>query len=253
MDGAYAKGDKYLRLHYCSRYKSGELLVYDIELFENTPVWRLAKAVYEQDTETIFCETQRNQQFVHFKDTLYGMTLLKWAVFNRRFFSAKELLKAGADPNMPALYNNFAPIVDAASDDSTSNFFSLLLAHGGNVNFKLNLPSGGEYTVFEAAAAASLENTKIAINAGADVNYSSDGIHTAFSSAVVAGTIETVEYLISKGCRFKGPIEVVDRDTTYAIDAIKRADYRPGTKDYETAQRVLKFLRENGADSFVVD
>jgi hypothetical protein len=124
-----------------------------------------------------------------------------------------------------------------------------MLNFGGDINYKTDSTVGYVYTPLKAAAGASTRNTKLLVEAGADINYSADNIHSAFSSAVISGSLETVEYLISKGCQYDGPIEIAFDDTIYAIDVLKRRYSTASKKDYELMHQILVFLRENGADS----
>jgi hypothetical protein len=81
-DGTFATGDMYKRFQYSgSFWRKDKLTVHDIELYKNTPAWKMAKAVYEQDTTTIIQEADRDKDLVSFKDPKYGRTLLNWAVF----------------------------------------------------------------------------------------------------------------------------------------------------------------------------
>lgn len=221
----------------------------DIELFKDSPVWRIAKAVYEQDTQRIFEECKRNLKLIDYREPKYGMTLLYWSIYNKRYYAARCLLIAGADPNLPD-NKNIPPIVDAAFNEQTSVYLRLLLKYGANPNYRIQLSKKELYPVICLAAGTNLENTKVLVDAGADINDTSDGISSAFGSAV-GHDIFIAEYLLNKGANFDRPIFILDGDTTYAIDAIKKAPYMSDSESVGAAQRVLKFLREHGADSSI--
>lgn len=221
----------------------------DIELFKDSPVWRIAKAVYEQDTQKIFEECKRNLKLIDYREPKYGLTLLYWSIYNKRYYSARCLLIAGADPNLPDK-KNIPPIVDAAFNEYTSVYLRLLLTYGANPNYRIQLSKKELYPVICIAAGTNLENTKILVEAGADINYTSDGLSSALGNAV-RQDIVIAEYLLHKGANFERPIFTLDGETTYAIDAIKKAPYMTDSQSNVVAQRVLKFLREHGADSSI--
>lgn len=240
--------DTYTRYTYHSAIiPRGLLRGNDIELFINTPVWRIAKAVYEQDTLRILEECNRNPKLIDYKESKYGMTLLNWSIYNYRYYAARCLLIAGADPNLPDR-KDIPPIVHAALNAQTPVYLHLLLSYGADPNYRIQLNKKELYPIICFAAGTNLENTKILVDAGADINNSNDSVSCAFGNAV-RHDILIAEYLLHKGANYKRPIFVLDGDTTYAIDAIKNAEYLSDSASYVVAQRVLKFLREHGADS----
>lgn len=249
QDPAYKNGDKYKKYRYTWTISKGrELLGWDIELYEHTPAWNLAKAVYEQDTIEIEKYCKSDKSLLSLKEKKWGITLLDWAVYNNRYFSAKKLLECGADPNIPDS-NNVTPFSRSASNKETSNYLKLLLKYRGNVNYIESLDSVSRFTPLRSAVTTNLENTKILVEAGADVNYTYDNINSALSSAIIYGTIDVVAYLLEKGANFKNPVLKSDDKFIYPLDALKNDNYKKGTKEYETWLKVLKFLREHGADS----
>lgn len=227
----------------------GELRGRDIELFQNTQAWQIAKAVYEQDTDRIYQHCQLGSAIVDYKEPKYGLTLLSWAIINKRFFAARTLLKCGANPNL-ANEKGISPIFYAATNEFSSDYLKLLLNHGADPNSKNQIDSNLFYPVICDAVSTNLENTKLLVDAGADINYTSDGILCAFSEAV-RYDIKIAEYLIRKGAIVNRPAYLRMSDTLYAIDMIKEAEYMSDSASYVVAQRVLKFLRERGADSAI--
>jgi uncharacterized protein len=249
QEPAYKNGDKYKKYRYTWTISRGrELRGWDIELYEHTPAWDLAKAVYEQDTTEIEELCKNDNKLVSIREPRFGMTLLSWAVVNSRYYSAIALLKCNADPNAKES-NNVTPFSRSTGNKETSNYLKLLLKYGGNVNYIQKLDSINTFTALEQAAATNFENTKILVEAGADINYSDDSITSALSQAVIYGTIDVVAYLLEKGANFKNPVLKSDDKFIYPLDALKNDNYKKGTKEYETWLSVLKFLREHGADS----
>ncbi len=240
--------DTYRRYEYSSlSLQVGELRGRDIELFRNTPVWQIAKAVYEQDTVRIYQYCQFGSAKVNFKEPKYGLTLLSWAIINKRFFAARTLLTCGANPHLSDK-NGISPIFYAATNEYSSEYLKLLLRYGADPNSKNQIDSNLFFPVICDAVATNIKNTEILVEAGADINYTSDGVLCAFSEAV-RYDINIAEYLIRKGAIVNRPAYVRISDTLYAIDMIKEAEYMSDSASYVVAQRVLKFLREHGADS----
>jgi len=259
-DATVKNGDKYKRYMYwwTPVLNRDDLLVFDIELFKNTPAWKLAKAVYEQDTQGIARICHENSSLTSVKDDIAGITLLQWAVFNYRYFSAKALLEGGADPNAH-LGVIGTPFMTAASKNETANYLKLFLKFGGNVNDTVQHMStdSGQHTYFivtplHKAATSNLESTKILVEAGANINVS-DSDNSILSWAVLHDNIQILYYLIQKGADFRTPAWIADHKVNYALDFIKDKKYIEGSEDYTTWQKVLKFLREHGADSTYQD
>ncbi|MCF8448562.1 MAG: ankyrin repeat domain-containing protein [Taibaiella sp.] len=245
---SYKNGEKYKKYNYTfafGRHKD-KLLGYDIELYKNTDAWGLAKAVFEQDTIKISDICRKKRHLLFNKENKWGMTLLAWSVFNNRYFSAKILLENGADPNAKTNTGD-TPFIDAASKETT-NYLKLLLKHGGKVNHVIIIDTIC-CTPLKIAASTSFQNSKILIDAGADVNFSCDSINTAISYAAFSNKIETIEYLIEKNANYKNPIYKFDDKVFYLLDFVKNMEFENGSREQEIKKRVLKFLREHGADS----
>lgn len=247
----FATGEKYIKFEYQNCFPcSDEFLGNNIELFKKTSAWKMAKAVYEQDTEEIERQHIKDTSLLRYQETKYGMTLLCWAVINDRYFSAKTLLKLGANPNIP-MFNDYTALNYSCDKETTSNYIRLLLQYGGDIRRK-NLGAYGEYyTLMKDAAATSLENVMFLEKAGLDISLDTNKIGGPFASALTSWNIEIAEYLISRGANYRRPILITETDTLFAIDVIKRTKFKTNSKSDSAAQRVLKLLREHGADSSI--
>lgn len=249
--GQYATGDKYILYEYQSKILwDGELLGNNIELFKKSPAWKMAIAVYEQDTLEIEKQHKLNSEAIYFQEQKYGMTLLCWAVINDRYFSAKTLLKLGSDPNRP-MYNDYTPVTYACEKETTTNYLRLLLLYNVDLYRKSRSISNYYVTLMEIAARTSLENVLVLENAGLYINYDTNHLRTPLSMALSNWHIEIAEYLIFKGADYRKPVYFNETDTLYPIDEIKDGGYKTNSRKDSAAQRVLKFLREHGADSSI--
>lgn len=251
-DLAVKNGDKYKLYTYwwTPVLNKGDLLGYDIEIFKETPVWKLAKAVYRQDTLAIIKICQKDTSLLSVKDDIVGITLLDWAVFNNRYFSAKALLEAGADPNVH-LGGIETPFMTAADKNETANYTRLLLKHGGNPNDTVQ-HKDFFVTPLHVAVSSNLESTKLLVEAGANVNIS-DSDNSIFSWAALHGNMNILLYLIQKGADYTQPVHITDGKPYFAIDRLKNEKFDEGSENDRLRDSLLRFLREHKADSTNTD
>lgn len=167
-------------------YAQNRLRGNDVHLFDG-PAFGLAKAVQLQSRLAIRMLAKKNPSLLLYKEPSYGMTLLYWAIWNAKRRSVDELLKLGADPNVTEFYSGESPLIEAASNEKTSFFVQLLLKHGANPNLMVTnpTPQTGSFSPLIAAASSSLENTRLLLQAGADINYRTRGGNSALTMAIV--------------------------------------------------------------------
>jgi ankyrin repeat protein len=216
----------------------------EIQLFKGTPVWQLAIAVYEQDTDKIKLIAVKDTGQLNFQEPKLKFTLLHWAIFNERYFSAKALLMAGANPNSVSADGD-TPFILAASYRETSEYLRLILPYVGNVNAEIP----GEtrwHTPLEAAARNRLESVKLLIEKGADVNHVSQSKSTALYAACL-NDIVIIHYLvIEQGADTKRPILVFNDGTRFfAYDFIKDMSFPKGSKEYKMKMEVIEQIKNN--------
>ena len=232
------------------KYKEQEIdnpiLGAHIELFKNTKAWELAKAVYEQDTNKILRIASHDTSLLSVTDSGRNMNLLDWAVYNYRYFSSQSLLKAGADPNFSLKKNT--PFIEAAGLKYSSVFLVLLLKYGGNVK----VPANANRTPLEVASRTGLENVKILIDAGADVNYVDTIKGTALMSACFSNNLDIVYYLISEcGADYRRPFfAVVGHPPTYMIEILKDTYIDKNTDKYRMRQKIIDYINEHDTTDY---
>ena len=74
------------------------------ELFKDTAVWELAKAVQKEDIEEIKRLVNQEKLNIDFQEEKFGNTLLILSVSNHQYTSFKTLLELGADPNIGTIH-----------------------------------------------------------------------------------------------------------------------------------------------------
>ena len=220
-----------------------QLTGYDIELFEGTEVWKLAKAVKKEDTAKIKYLIRSTN--INFPEHTYGMTLLQWAVFNKLFLSAKTLLESGADPNIRSNDGESALIL-GAYEFETSDYVKLLLKYGADVNAIADYKKSWHYTPLMSASSTRLESVKILVAAGANVNYETPSNNCAIVEAALAHKIYIVRYLmIDCHAEFKNPPGVTDN----LLSHFNGMSFRPDSPEYKIEMELLEYMKQQGVDS----
>lgn len=115
------------------------------------------------------------------------------AAFRGDLNKIKELLAAGADPNMPDK-KGLTPLM-LATQKKHKDIIEFLLSHNADVNAKLN---HGFTALFYPCMFGGADIAKILIDSGADVNAKEDG-NTPLMWASFRGHDDIVELLLDKG------------------------------------------------------
>lgn len=115
------------------------------------------------------------------------------ATFRGDLNKMKELLAAGADPNMPDK-KGLTPLM-LATQRRHKNIVEVLLSHGADINAKLDC---GFTALFYPCMFGDVELAKLLIDGGADVNAREDG-NTPLMWAAFRGHIKIIELLLENG------------------------------------------------------
>ena len=184
-----------------------------LNIYKDTPAWKLALAVKKQDTRKIEKLIKADPDLINYQDPKYGATLLLWAVGTERYSSAKTLLKCGADPNIPSKRNGSTyaktPLFLAAGyswvDSSAKKdpkYVKLLLNYGADPNWSV---TASENSFTEAGTTPLMNSilcgigkTEALVEAGADINHKTESGRTAATIALTRGgpnaTLGAMEY-----------------------------------------------------------
>ena len=195
----------------------GGYKIIDIRIYKDTPVWKLALAVKNQDTRGIERIIKKEPDLLNYQEPKYGVTLLLWAVGIERYKSAETLLKCGADPDIASTDNTTwggnTPLLVAArfswvdrSAKKDPKYVKLLLRYEADPNKTytgFNIPRTNSVTEIGASPlmqsiGCGIEKTKALVEAGADINYKTKSGRTAAIGALLNGgpnaTLEAMQY-----------------------------------------------------------
>lgn len=172
-----------LSLISCADKKDEKLTVKDIEIFKDTPVWNLAKALEKSNLRRAKEILSNNGSF-DYQDPTFGTTLLMRAILTENYKAVEFLLENGANPNIVAEIGGTA-LFDAISHswkDVTANedpsFVKIMLEYGADPNIPFCAPEAEE-TISPIQCGTSpvmhatqrgFEKVKLLVDAGARID-----------------------------------------------------------------------------------
>lgn len=195
-----------------NKIKNEKLGIKDIEIFENTPAWELAKAVDDENISKIVKLVNSNPALVNYQEPVFGMTLLIRAIGTEKYNSAECLLKCGADPNI-ASYIGLTTLLQASSFSwndifakKKTKFAKLLLDYNADPNIVYNSSEKYRKTnyisykksplMFSVGPGSNIEITKLLVEHGAMINYKTEVGETAAIKALSFKDVNAAYYLI---------------------------------------------------------
>ncbi len=236
----------------CERKSNSEIEFYTSEI-KNDSLSMFIEAVYFEDLNTVIELAKKNTNNKDYQEPKFGITPLIFAIKNKKYLSAKTLIKMGANPNKSG-FDGETPLTCCfhnTFDSETKNFIRYLVEHNADVN-KIESNKNVSKSLYEttplilAIGDNNLEMTKYLIDNGAEINKGAyEGEYLPISEALLIGNIEMVE-LILKQKNFIMPSvvykrinkigEKVNTDFCFAIYEIK-------TKS-KHEQKILKDIRD---------
>ena len=240
-----------------------KLLGNDYRLFQDTPVWDLAKAVRDANTSEIKRLVQSQKMDVDYQESKFGSTLLMLSVLNEQYNSAKALLENGADPNKHDTYTGISALICSAGiqnqDDDNTKFLKLMLLHGGNPNDEETGDRGkGNSTrktpLLEACAdviqdVTPIEKVKLLVDAGADINHKNEYGATPLKKALTDEHYDVILFFLQKGADFRAPLFKNLQGKEFDLIKSMRFDAFPlDSKKYQEKMKVVEFLKQKGMD-----
>lgn len=186
-----------------------KLLGADYRLFQDTPAWELAKAVWDNNTDKIDEEVKKNPKVLNYQEKKYGNTLLNLSVYNDNYKGFKELLRLGANPNIADFMHCSTPLITACeSFDDKTKYAEELVKYKADINYvECNSGKNEQKTNRTALILASdrgnLDIVKLLVKNGAKINYTNSNDEGALSLATLSKNYDIVLYLLQQGADCK--------------------------------------------------
>lgn len=127
-----------------------------------------------------------------------GTTPLFWALNSKSTPGVEALLKAGADTGKVTPQSRGYSSMALVSGGNNPELLALLLRYKGDAN-GLNAATIKTKPLYLAAAQGRLQNVKLLLDAGADVNVHDDTGLSAATVAAAMGEFEIVSLLLDRG------------------------------------------------------
>ena len=252
----------------------------NIDIFKDTPVWELAKAVNRQRTNKIEKIAKEDPELLNYQATKYGASLLLWAVGMEKYESAEALLESGANPNITSkqykTYDEETPLSLAAGfswvDNSAKEdpkYVRLLLRYGADPNWTYSGRENGTVkgrSILMESIGAGIEKTKALVEAGADINHKNENGRTAAITALSMGglnvTIERREYahylIVEKKANVTDPYSsrfssVEPNKKFYPVELLRNWICDLESKDYKLKMEIVDEFSRQGVDYWETD
>jgi hypothetical protein len=225
-----------------------QLLIFNIEIFQGTPVWQYAKELPSgsvEETEKVICEIPTS--LINTREPRFGATLLGWAVWSKRLEVVKQLLLNGADPNV-IHSGGLTPFIQACGRLESTDILRLMIQCGANVNLVTPTNLGvGLYRSFDtplvaAVISGSMTKVKLLVDSGADV----DAIGADSTPAIMAcRDIDILYYLlITKRADCNRSVRSrITNDYGDIGNHLRMLTYPIGSPEHERKMEVVEYIR----------
>ena len=170
------------------------------EYFQGAAQVKLAEAASESDLNGMGAAIANGAEVN--KEGRDGITPLFWALSKQEFPAFQLLLEQGADPNKimdggrdsNAGYSSALAMAAAIPD---SRYLQAALQHGGDPNLSMN--GWHQPVIYQAIMHGNLDNVKLLVEGGADINYQDKAGQTPLITAVLATQYKIALYLLRSG------------------------------------------------------
>lgn len=242
---------------YMSCIDLGPYYADDIEIFKDTPVWNLAKAIDRHDLEKLEVLLKQDQELVNYREPKFGITLLYWVLHNSpRYWDeyfydeAKMLIAYGADPYISNMDNVF-PLLKAADIHLGSARFVKLCIDS---HYTRNLPDSIRKVLLNEALIVScgklweeVDAVKLFVDAGADVNYfNSDSTECPVSQSFTYENMLMARYLIiEKKANYNISIrsEINRKNIIPVIKILYNNDFSDKPEKQKIKEEILNYIK----------
>lgn len=256
----------------CNQKSKGELTVQDIEIFKETIAWDLVQAVDENDVSEIKSILKQNPKLVNFQDTIFGTTVLMWAISSEKYQAARALLESGANPNLisktgtTALFRAISFSWDDTEANENPKFVKLLLDFKADPNINYCSPKiEGQTDPIECgtsplihSVSRGFEKVKLLVNAGAQIDYKTKSGNTASYESLLMEDVNAAYFLIVEHkAKITEPVysySLNDADTidvskpNYPVDLLLNWDFEIGSKSFNKKMMIVKEFQRQGVN-----
>lgn len=233
--------------------EKSKLLGTDYRLFQKTPAWELAKAVWDDDFMKIDELTKKDKDLINYQDPKYGQTLLFLTMWHNQKETFKFLLAHGANPNIHDTYDGTSPIIEACKERLNIEFVMILLRNGANPNdVEVGKRRDGNHTrytpLMAAAENGNIDLVELLVNKGASLNYINEFDQSALSVSITQVKYDVILYLLKKGVDYRMPTSHNEEQhkTYYIQDELQYMLPELNSSEYKTKMLIVEFLKGNG-------
>ncbi|MCE2570912.1 ankyrin repeat domain-containing protein [Motilimonas eburnea] len=179
-----------------------------------------------------------------------GETPLLWSLtaLNKKGYQA--LLEAGADPNIQ-LTEYGESVMSVSSVVNDSDFLRLALAYGGDPNLRHGKNNIQITPIFDAVVATRLENVKILMAAGANLNLRNWKRETVADFAASSNQWQIVYMMLEAGVDYTGNSKLQNRPRI--ITALEQQNIVGESEKAYWRDKVIAFLRDRDVEVYPRD
>ena len=169
-----------------------------------------------------------------------NMTPLLWMLQSRNREGFKCMLEHGADPNVQA-EGRYSVMWFVAGGDAPE-FLKLALEHGGNPD--LVDPYGKRTLILESVEHGRMENVKLLIVAGANLNFQDGTGTTPLHGAAYQNYYDIIYVLLQAGADYR----IKNTWDNTFVWTLEHNNIDPKSEGYKWRAKVIEFLRTRGVE-----
>ena len=257
--------------------KEEKLTIKNIEIFKNTPVWDLAKALDKSNLRKAKKIVSENGDLVNYQDPIFGTTLLMRAISRGNYKAVEFLLQNGANPNiisktgLTALFSAVFYSWSHIPAKRNSKFAKILLNHGAdpNIPYCSRKIEGGTDPIecgtspLMLFALSGLEETKLLVDAGATIDYKTELGRTAAIDALMMRKVDVAHYLIvEKKARVNEPYyfyyfhdrsKINYEDPHLPINLLEDWLFKLDSKEHKLKMEIVEEFKRQGQDYWSIE
>lgn len=231
---------------------------YDFNLFKNTPNWKLAKAIINEDKDDLERLLKDSGININLQENIYGNTLLQLAVGNDKLVSTQILLLHKADINIPD-FDGYTAIHEVTRyinlNKNGYDILKLLLEAGADPNKPSTDIKGNDTTnhyVPLMGGVKSLKATKLLLKYGADLYYKNHNQYPIWFNMLLLGSgpyenIFVARYIIiEKKLAIPNPVfyKINPIKPVNALEFIEKMNFNDDKEKQNIKKELITYLRQ---------